>query len=954
LGPTPPKDNFDLNNASGIAILKAGTLSGLILPNGQVYTQTKDYAFVTGYNRFIQGTLSHDPYLEATLTPEELASLRYDLRQPVGGNVGVIEDPFGVFGAPKLIAATKPTMESFPDNLDLSLDGTTLYAAYRSNHAIQIFDVEEILKTIEAYRHVTVSTTTGQGVQPILSVTPLDDLKLGTNAVSFVPAGFIVTGGLPQGVRMDAEIAKVQLGFGFEPGGSVLLTAPVAGDPTPMFRWLATQENGQPIPENWTTKLYVSTFSDGKGLFPDDVIKVIDGKKVDLHQNRILNGVEGVHVETAAAGVYEFTMSASRSLTLGQTYYMGVQIFNEYGVRKGEGFKEFKLAQKPAPNPATATNFSSVTVLTHGFQPEVPNGTQSLLTHGQWLWDMADQIVTAGGGNEAIKISNVLRYDKVTGNWLTRLNTLANPVAGRPVVLLPDWWTESDISDSGFSEAAADSFFASLVTLDRTLKANPTDAIGKIFHSSLHFIGHSRGTVVTSELLQRLGEYETRVLSHQTGYRPLDIQLTTLDVHDEFGGFDANGNVINTTGQTNLTPLGINWTDFNEPSVLVWSNVDFAENYYQTLGNGTKSATPNGREVVGADLNVKLNGLAGFLRDDADLEFQSSAGIKRGFQGPHSLIGPHSRVWRWYAGTTDLTTPTFERTIAGNEPIFRSLTDVPKFNPASGEPIGGGGSLPWYVPLADYANYYGQPSLTVGVVNASWEGLGLGWWYSELGGGKSSRPLTGTRELLRTDNTAIGETPITPELTVWSGSAIPTLFNGDFEAGNMQRGSLNLIKKEYRGTSTPGWAFHQNPTIGENNGFVTRDAKIESYTLSNGSVGHAAELNSEGVTQLVHNRFYIPTEAQFVQFKYFAKEGEFGRDNSGQIILRQPDVKVYVRVGTEEYRIGTLTPPQPANPGGPVQFQATALMSLTNAVNVMTGATKDLRGEVGELIFRLS
>jgi len=69
---------------------------------------------------------------------------------------------------------------------------------------------------------------------------------------------------------------------------------------------------------------------------------------------------------------------------------------------------------------------------------------------------------------------------------------------GKPLALVSDWYKESDINDSGFSEAAADALFAALVKLN-------ADLGGDVFRSPLHFIGHSRGTVVNSEVIQRLG-----------------------------------------------------------------------------------------------------------------------------------------------------------------------------------------------------------------------------------------------------------------------------------------------------------------------------------------------------------------------------------------------------------------------------------------------------------------
>ena len=65
-------------------------------------------------------------------------------------------------------------------------------------------------------------------------------------------------------------------------------------------------------------------------------------------------------------------------------------------------------------------------------------------------------------------------------------------------------------------EAAADAFFASLVQLDQSLG-------GAVFRSPLHLIGHSRGTIVTSEIAQRLGLYFPGLP---------DVHVTTLDPHD--------------------------------------------------------------------------------------------------------------------------------------------------------------------------------------------------------------------------------------------------------------------------------------------------------------------------------------------------------------------------------------------------------------------------------------
>ena len=91
------------------------------------------YAFVSGFNRFIQGEVSHDPNL--------------DPLHPAGGNVGIIRDPFGPEA--RLVAATRPTPNAFPDNLVLAAGNHLLLAGYRGVDAVFVFDVEQMITTID-------------------------------------------------------------------------------------------------------------------------------------------------------------------------------------------------------------------------------------------------------------------------------------------------------------------------------------------------------------------------------------------------------------------------------------------------------------------------------------------------------------------------------------------------------------------------------------------------------------------------------------------------------------------------------------------------------------------------------------------------------------------------------------------------------------------------------------
>ena len=51
----------------------------------------------------------------------------------------------------------------------------------------------------------------------------------------------------------------------------------------------------------------------------------------------------------------------------------------------------------------------------------VSNGSGNISNDGKWLFDLADQIVRAGGGNLQ---KDVLIYSKSTGGWISRGGTL--------------------------------------------------------------------------------------------------------------------------------------------------------------------------------------------------------------------------------------------------------------------------------------------------------------------------------------------------------------------------------------------------------------------------------------------------------------------------------------------------------------------------------------------------
>jgi large repetitive protein len=319
-------------------------------------------------------------------------------------------------------------------------------------------------------------------------------------------------------------------------------------DLTPTLNWKF--DNLDDVQE---VNLFISTFDEGEGLLPwDELVNLDDDSFLsglsrqqketlvtrdwngyrDYNPGRILTATwkqsnnswqlaDGTVI--ASGNNSTFTLPDRLKLTAGATYHWAVRGVDSRGNSIHES-GEFDTVAPVSTNP-----FSSVTILTHGFTPEpTPTG-------------VPDEFYQLG--NSIIRTSRepglMLRYDAKTNKWIPiddkgrEISTngqglgtfIQNNYRGKSLVLLPSWSTESVIPNSGFSEAVADKFFAGLVSLDQMLgggvgqiNANGQTRIyddfgnlissqGDLFNSALHFIGFSRGTVVNSEIIQRLGTY---------------------------------------------------------------------------------------------------------------------------------------------------------------------------------------------------------------------------------------------------------------------------------------------------------------------------------------------------------------------------------------------------------------------------------------------------------------
>ncbi|MEG3840583.1 YncE family protein [Microcoleus sp. herbarium14] len=822
-------DYFDVNEGVSVTVLPDAS-----------------YAFVVGRNNNI------------ALFGQEIPSVDGDPR--AWSNIGIIKDPLT---NPQLVAATRPIPDGFATDLVLSGGSKYLYASYpnltSANGWVYVFDTQEFIRTVTNPGQFQIDAQ-GRGVGlPLfnsataraatvadLSRVPIDNINPAVSVAAdfqiLIDANNQYTYGVTPGSKRAPVAATNSRGLAATPLDWLDLTGPggeIINDLTPTFEW----NFGIPDSQIREVNLFVSTFPEGEGLLPwDQVVNLSEAlpnsgltqeekrqflsspwqEFDDFNPNRILTATS----KPAGGWVWKggnklisdnnnFTLDPDRTLTAGQTYYWAVEAINTEGERNLD-FGEFNTQLESA-----LSLFRSVTVLTHGFTP--PIVAEAVIPPN--FFDIANNIADAGGGGL------ILRYDKGTGFWvpvnkyglvmpdfpasqnpetttnyLQQLATyISDNYSDKSLVLLPDWAqnNESSVPDSGFTEGAADAFYASLVQLDQALGGTVGELDsqgsqlfydrqgklirkqGDLFDSPMHFIGFSRGTVVNSEIVQRLlTAFPNAGGTNQFGR---DFQVTTIDPHD----FD----------QESLSLVGIGgFRNFYEPKVQTWEGITFADNYYQTTAapSGLGSFTPNGRNIPNLlppestsnepglqfpkDENGNLLGVPDVVeflgtRSGQTGRVDSRAGFTRQTDAIPVIGGglgaTHGRVLNWYSGSANLGLRESQPSDAVDwleDPVYRRRSDGGyevlfdrNFYDTNANRIN-----PWYTPNHTEANF------VQGSADAPWEGIGTGWFYSINGGGERFRPETQPRVPLSFDNTYSAR--------MRGDAAVPTLFNGNFDA----------------------------------------------------------------------------------------------------------------------------------------------------------------------------
>jgi hypothetical protein len=222
---------------------------------------------------------------------------------------------------------------------------------------------------------------------------------------------------------------------------------------------------------------------------------------------------------------------------------------------------------------------AGVTIITHGLRGEV----------GGWILPMANQML----GKNAICYTIKVNYDSATGGHYLTYQKLSGPaLSNSPLaeIIIKLDWSDYATLDSILTSSTDIADWVTPVLVN-TNNGIPEFAGKSLVDLPIHLIGHSRGGSVASELARTLGAQGLWV-----------DQVTFLDPH----------------------PI---WFPYGDADVHVYSNVLFADDYFQDIDIFT-----DGQSVAGA-YNRQLTSLLGAYNDN------------------------HKNVHVWYHGTIDLATP---------------------------------------------------------------------------------------------------------------------------------------------------------------------------------------------------------------------------------------------------------------------------------------------------------
>ena len=313
---------------------------------------------------------------------------------------------------------------------------------------------------------------------------------------------------------------------------------------------------------------------------------------------------------------------------------------------------------------------SGATIITHGFQmgPDSLDLTEadgdSLLPLAEAIWKRANT-TTSTTDPDAFLVDYDIPDEGASGGIDLADSKL--PAAGSKkttkgeLVVLFDWAFESNEASPGWTSAAGDALFNTLVRL------GVVDPESQSANVPLHFIGHSFGAAVTSEAVERLAQFEIQV-----------DQVTYLDPHDvDQSGIPIDGDQQQyLMGMPQVVPSSQSDSRFNY-GATVWDNVDYADTYYQTT---LIPGIPDGRPIPGA-WNVELE--PGGVNPHSTIWQQAYLG---------TISNPSSQTWGYRTSRLGTADPAVREAVRSQrKPVFFENQDHKLTSPglvdSAGKPV---------------------------------------------------------------------------------------------------------------------------------------------------------------------------------------------------------------------------------------------------------------------------
>ena len=148
---------FGVSNAQSVVHIPADTFSDLLIEEGEELGPHPAYSVVVGFNRFIPFDPKHDP----NIGPFEAynPTFRVDDRVPsfnvaAGGNLGIVRNTLGDHDdpeeRPRIVAATTPIPQGFPDALAFVPNNGQVVASFTTAGFAATYDMGRIIARIEA------------------------------------------------------------------------------------------------------------------------------------------------------------------------------------------------------------------------------------------------------------------------------------------------------------------------------------------------------------------------------------------------------------------------------------------------------------------------------------------------------------------------------------------------------------------------------------------------------------------------------------------------------------------------------------------------------------------------------------------------------------------------------------------------------------------------------------